>query len=112
LSPNPPIDHNTTLTRAPQEQSPDHPYCSYSTILRFNHVVNIAVYCTSGVPINLIFMESSPGGMGDRLSKLRQPAFYGAGGGDGGVVLHEVFVPLLGVQFGEFDFLLTGEYAQ
>ncbi|KAL3769525.1 hypothetical protein ACHAWO_011038 [Cyclotella atomus] len=46
-----------------------------------------------GVPISLIVMSCTPGGLGDRLSKLRQPAFYG-GSGDGGVMQRVLNMPL------------------
>ncbi|KAL7509391.1 hypothetical protein ACHAXN_007354 [Cyclotella atomus] len=46
-----------------------------------------------GVPISLIVISCTPGGLGDRLSKLRQPAFYG-GSGDGGVMQRVLNMPL------------------
>lgn len=53
-----------------------------------------------GIPISLIVMSCTPGGLGDRLSKLRQPAFYG-GSGDGGVMQIVLNMPLPEVQLGE-----------
>jgi len=53
------------------------------------------------LPIDVILMDAMPGGMGDRLSRLRQPSFHNAGGGEGGgAVIQEVFLPEPGVQFG------------
>ena len=45
-------------------------------------------------------MDASLGGLGNRLSKLRQPSFFGAGGGNGGVMMRELFLPLPHIQFG------------
>jgi len=45
-----------------------------------------------GVPISLVIMNCTPG-LGDRLSTLRQPAFYG-GSGDGGVMQRVLTLPL------------------
>jgi hypothetical protein len=58
-----------------------------------------------GVPISLIIMNCTPGGLGDRLSSLRQPAFYG-GSGDGGVMQKVLRMPLPEDQLGEFWMLL------
>jgi hypothetical protein len=46
-------------------------------------------------------MNCTPGGLGDRLSMLRQPAFYG-GAGDGGVMQRVLRMPLPEDQLGEF----------
>jgi hypothetical protein len=47
-------------------------------------------------------MSCTPGGLGDRLSKLRQPAFYG-GSGDGGVMQRVLNMPLPEDQLGEIE---------
>jgi hypothetical protein len=44
-----------------------------------------------GVPISVVVMDASPGGLGDRLSKLCRPAFRG--GTAGGTVMRELHVP-------------------
>mmetsp|Transcript_27945 Transcript_27945/g.58713 ORF Transcript_27945/g.58713 Transcript_27945/m.58713 type:complete len:692 (-) Transcript_27945:1091-3166(-) len=63
------------------------------------------------LPIDVILMDAMPGGMGDRLSRLRQPSFHNAGGGEGGgAVIQEVFLPEPGVQFDMFvDKLFSNE---
>lgn len=52
-----------------------------------------------GVPISVVVMDSSPGGLGDGLSKLVRPAFRG--GTAGGAVVRELYVPPPPVQWGE-----------
>ena len=52
-----------------------------------------------GIPINLIVMSSSPGGLGNRLSTLRQPSFCGGIGG--GVMQKNISMPLPEDQLGE-----------
>eukprot|EP00581_Thalassiosira_minuscula_P018207 CAMPEP_0183716596 /NCGR_PEP_ID=MMETSP0737-20130205/10450_1 /TAXON_ID=385413 /ORGANISM="Thalassiosira miniscula, Strain CCMP1093" /LENGTH=878 /DNA_ID=CAMNT_0025945889 /DNA_START=12 /DNA_END=2648 /DNA_ORIENTATION=- len=47
-----------------------------------------------GVPISVIVMDATPGGLGDRLSHLRDPCLRGTSG----VVMSELFVPLPQVQ--------------
>lgn len=54
-------------------------------------------------------MSCTPGGLGDRLSKLRQPAFYG-GSGDGGVMQIVLNMPLPEVQLGELWNLVHGVF--
>lgn len=53
-----------------------------------------------GVPISVVVMDASPGGLGDRLSKLARPAFRG--GTAGGAVVRELYVPPPQVQWGKF----------
>lgn len=65
-----------------------------------------------GVPISIILMQCTPGGLENRLCTLRQPAFYGCGQGDGGVMQCVLRMPLLGDQFGklvelQFHYLLS-----
>ncbi|KAL7543501.1 hypothetical protein ACHAXR_013176 [Thalassiosira sp. AJA248-18] len=43
-----------------------------------------------GVPISAIVIDATPGGLGDRLSKLRDPSLRGTMG----VMAHQLFVPL------------------
>ena len=49
-----------------------------------------------GVPISVIVIDATPGGLGDRLSTLRDPSLRGTMG----VVARELFVPLPQVQLG------------
>ena len=53
----------------------------------------------NGVPISVVVMDASPGGLGDRLSMLHRPAFRG--GTAGGAVVRELYVPPPQVQWGE-----------
>ena len=49
-----------------------------------------------GVPISLIVIDATPGGLGDRLSRLRYPSLRGTAG----VMARELFVPLPQIQLG------------
>jgi len=51
-----------------------------------------------GVPISVIVIDATPGGLGDRLSKLRDPSLRGTTG----VVARELFVPLPQIQLDIF----------
>ena len=55
-----------------------------------------------GVPISVVVMDASPGGLGDRLSKLCRPAFRG--GTAGGAVVRELHVPPPQHQWGTSSF--------
>eukprot|EP00986_Skeletonema_menzelii_P014807 scaffold10327_cov144-Skeletonema_menzelii.AAC.2 len=55
-----------------------------------------------GIPISVVLMDSIPGGLGDRLSRLRNPSNHDSGGGDGGVAACELELPLPQVQFDIF----------
>ena len=48
------------------------------------------------MPISLIVVDATPGGLGDRLSTLRHPALRGVAG----VVARELLVPLPQNQLG------------
>jgi hypothetical protein len=50
-----------------------------------------------GVPICLVVIDATPGGLGDRLSRLRDPSLRGA---SGGVAARDLLVPLPEVQLG------------
>ncbi len=53
----------------------------------------------NGVPISVVVMDASPGGLGNRLSMLCRPALRG--GTAGGAVVRELYVPPPQVQWGE-----------
>ncbi len=55
-----------------------------------------------GIPINVVLMDSVPGGLGDRLSMLRNPSNHDSGGGDGGMAVCELELPLPQIQFDIF----------
>ena len=54
-----------------------------------------------GVPISTILMQCAPSGLEDRLCTLRQPAFYGCGRGNGGVMQRVLRMPLPEDQLGK-----------
>lgn len=55
-----------------------------------------------GIPISVVLMDSIPGGLGDRLSRLRSPSNHDSGAGDGGVAACELELPLPQAQFDLF----------
>lgn len=55
-----------------------------------------------GIPINVVVMDSIPGGLGDRLSRLRNPSNHDSGGGEGGIAACELEMPLPQIQFDIF----------
>ena len=55
-----------------------------------------------GIPISVVLMDSMPGGLGDRLSRLRNPSNHDSGGGDGGIAACELELPLPQIQFDIF----------
>eukprot|EP00984_Skeletonema_dohrnii_P025989 scaffold15238_cov125-Skeletonema_dohrnii-CCMP3373.AAC.2 len=62
----------------------------------------IALRSWHGVPISVVLMDSIPGGLGDRLSRLRNPSNHDSGGGDGGIAACELELPLPQIQFDIF----------
>lgn len=52
-----------------------------------------------GVPISVVVIDATPGGLGDRLSKLRDPALRGSAG----VVASQLHVPLPQMQLGKLN---------
>ncbi len=55
-----------------------------------------------GIPINVVLMDSIPGGGLDRLSRLRNPSIHDTGGGEGGIAACELELPLPQIQFDIF----------
>jgi hypothetical protein len=51
-----------------------------------------------GVPICVVIIDTTPGGLNNRLSCLRDPAIRGSSSSSSGVIIHEVHVPLPQVQ--------------
>jgi hypothetical protein len=91
-------DHNTAQLQQDAENIP-----SPNLDIFFTTIASLR--SQHGVPISLIIMNCTPGGLGDRLSSLRRPAFYG-GSGDGGVMQKVLRMPLPEDQLGEFEMLL------
>jgi len=56
-----------------------------------------ALRSNDGVPISVIVVDVTPGGLGDRLSMLRSPSLRGTSG----VMTHELLVPLPQTQLGK-----------
>jgi hypothetical protein len=52
-----------------------------------------------GVPICVVVIDGTPGGLGDRLSRLSDLSLWGA---SGGVAARDLLVPLPEVQLGVF----------
>jgi len=59
-----------------------------------------------GVPIGIVAIDAVPGGLGDRLSRLRDPSLRGTAG----VVARDLFVPSPQVQLGKCLVLLDDHH--